>query len=79
LWADDGDPISGIDVQSVAVHEIGHSLSQAHFGKVFYKKNGDIKASPRAVMNALYTSPFKELTGTDKGGHCSIWGEWPNN
>jgi len=54
-WTNDDDP--GIDVEIVAVHELGHGLSQAHFGKVFTKKNGDLKVLPRAVMNALYTGP----------------------
>jgi hypothetical protein len=76
-WADDG--VSNIDVESVAVHEIGHGLSQAHFGTVRIKNDGTLKASPRAVMNALYSSPFPVLKGTDKGGHCSNWGQWPNN
>ncbi len=37
-WADDG--VTNIDVESVAVHEIGHGLSQAHFGKVSVNKKG---------------------------------------
>lgn len=76
-WADDG--FTNIDVESVAVHEIGHGLSQAHFGKVVIKKNGDLKTSPRTVMNALYAEPFRVLKETDNGGHCSIWAKWPKN
>ena len=76
-WADDGS--TSIDVESVAVHEIGHGLSQGHFGMVMFKNKGALKASPRAVMNALYTGPFTALTGTDNGGHCSNWSQWPNN
>ncbi len=76
-WADDGS--TNVDVESVALHEIGHGLSQAHFGKVWLKNDGSLKASPRAVMNALYAAPFRALVGTDIGGHCSNWGEWPNN
>jgi len=78
LWADDGS--TNIDVESVAVHEAGHGLSQAHFGKVFISdKNGKVHFSPLAVMNAVYTGPQQELLGTDYGGHCSNWAEWPNN
>ena len=40
---------------------------------------GAQKASPKAVMNALYVAPFRDLTGSDEGGHCSIWAQWPNN
>jgi len=77
VWADDG--VSNIDVESVAVHEAGHGLSQAHFGKVWLKNDGSLAASPRAVMNALYAAPYRELAGTDNGGHCSNWAGWPNN
>ncbi len=76
-WADDG--VSNFDVETVALHEAGHGLSQAHFGKVWFKENGELKASPRAVMNALYAGPLRSPLGTDKGGHCSNWANWPNN
>lgn len=76
-WKDNG--VNDIDVQSIAVHESGHGLSQAHFGTVALKNDGRLQASPRAVMNALYSSPFRDLTGTDNAGHCSNWGNWPNN
>ena len=74
-WADDG--VADIDVESVAVHEAGHGLSQGHFGKVWLKNDGTLDASPRAVMNALYAAPFRNLAGTDAAGHCSIWQTWP--
>ena len=76
-WRDDG--VANIDVETVAVHEFGHGLSQAHFGKVVFKNDGSLKASPRAVMNALYAGPFRDLTGTDNAGHCGNWASWPNN
>lgn len=74
-WAIDGN----IDVETVALHEAGHGLSQGHFGKGFIKPNGTLQLAPQAVMNAAYTGPQQSLAGTDNGGHCSIWGEWPNN
>jgi len=76
-WADNG--VNNVDVESVAVHEAGHGLSQAHFGKVFIDNNGGINFAPRAIMNAVYVSPSRELFGTDDAGHCSNWGDWPNN
>lgn len=69
----------GADVESIALHEIGHGLSQAHFGTIKIKNDGTLQASPRAVMNALYSGVLTDLEGTDNGGHCSIWGNWPNN
>src|SRR5215475_6406626 len=69
-----------IDVQTVALHESGHGLSQGHFGKAFgTDANGKIHFSPLAVMNAAYSGVQQDLQGTDNGGHCSIWGSWPNN
>ncbi|MEX2592387.1 MAG: hypothetical protein WD426_06405 [Anditalea sp.] len=74
-WSDG----SGIDVETVALHEMGHGLSQAHFGKAFIKRNGQVQFAPRAVMNAAYSGVQTKVSGTDQGGHCSIWGNWPNN
>jgi len=69
-----------IDVQTVALHESGHGLSQGHFGKAFVTDaNGKIHFSPLAVMNAAYSGIQQDLKGTDNGGHCSIWASWPNN
>ena len=70
---------SDVDVETVALHEAGHGLSQAHFGTVALKNDGSLMASPRAVMNALYAGPLQALTGTDDGGHCSNWAQWPIN
>lgn len=72
-----------IDVESIALHEAGHGLSQGHFGKVFFDGKGTqtptlqhLHFSPRAVMNALYWETQRELLGTDRSGHCSIWSSW---
>jgi len=73
VWAIGGN----IDVESVAVHEAGHGLSQAHFGNILIKNDGSVQASPRAVMNALYTGVLQRLLGTDDAGHCSLWADWP--
>lgn len=68
------------DIETVALHEAGHGLSQAHFGKLFRTDaNGRFHFSPRAVMNAGYTGVQRNLTATDTAGHCSNWGSWPNN
>lgn len=80
-WSTTG---AGIDYQTVALHEFGHGLSQQHFGRLFAVNNKDgsvrkFQFSPRAVMNAGYTGPQRDLAGTDNGGHCSLWGSWPNN
>lgn len=62
LWSDQG-MTPGVDVETVALHEGGHGLSQAYFGKGFRKKKGGIQT---------------EIDGTVNGGHCSNWANWPN-
>ena len=73
-WSDG----SGIDVETIALHEAGHGLSQAHFGKLFQNRSG-FHFAPRAVMNAGYTGVQTSINATDNAGHCSNWAEWPNN
>lgn len=75
-WAD-GDHY---DVETIALHEAGHGLSQGHFGKAF-RTNGNNKLhfAPRAVMNAAYSGIQTEINGSDNGGHCSNWASWPAN
>lgn len=68
-----------VDVETVALHEAGHGLSQAHFGKLFQTDaNGSFHFAPRSAMNAGYTGVQQALTGTDRAGHCTLWGSWPN-
>ena len=68
-----------IDVESIALHESGHGLSQTHFGDISQiDANGRIVFAPRSVMNAIYSGVQQELTGTDLGGHCSNWANWPH-
>jgi hypothetical protein len=68
------------DVEGTALHETGHGLGQAHFGKIFITlANGKVHFSPFAVMNAVDPGfPTQVLQGSDRGGHCSIWASWPN-
>ena len=68
------------DVQGTALHETGHGLGQGHFGKIFQTvANGKVHFAPFAVMNAVDPGfPTQVLQGTDRGGHCSIWANWPN-
>ena len=68
------------DIETVALHEAGHGLSQAHFGSAFADAGtGQLHFSPRAVMNAAYSGIQTEITETDNGGHCSNWSSWPGN
>ena len=76
-WNVDGNSID-IDVESVALHEAGHGLSQAHFGKLFQiNRTLRFQFAPRAVMNAGYTGVQTEIGKTDNAGHCGNWDTWP--
>lgn len=57
----------GIDLESVAVHEIGHSLGIGHIG-----------APLEATMNPVYTGEHRVLEPLDGAALCTIWGRWPN-
>jgi hypothetical protein len=78
-WGIDTDNSTAIDVESVALHESGHGLDQAHFGKIFGTvSNLRLHIAPLAVMNAAIVFPLHSLLGTDMAGHCSLWGSWPS-
>jgi hypothetical protein len=57
----------GIDVESVALHENGHSLGLGHFGP-----------PPVAVMNPAYAGIRHDPLPIDHAGLCALWASWPN-
>lgn len=68
------------DIETVALHEFGHGISQGHFGTIFLDGGqGNVHFAPRAVMNAAYSGIQQQIAETDNAGHCSIWAQWPNN
>lgn len=83
-WADNGlegtqpDGIRYFDFPAVAIHEVGHGFSAAHFGSIGVQ-NGRLVTNPTAIMNAIYSGVQRDLTGRDTGSHCSNWAQWPNN
>ena len=82
-WQDEPNDVlfNGVyDFETVVLHEVGHGLNQEHFGKLFGTiANGKLHYAPYALMNAGYTITQREITATDNAGHCSNWGDWPNN
>lgn len=82
-WADNGlegtqpNGMRLFDFPTVAIHEVGHGLSAAHFGLIGRQK-GALVARPRAIMNAIYGGLLRELAGRDVGSHCANWAQWPN-
>jgi hypothetical protein len=58
--------LPGVDVETVALHENGHSLGIGHFGP-----------PPVAVMNPVYGGIRQSPFPTDHAGMCAVWGSWP--
>jgi hypothetical protein len=57
----------GIDVETVALHENGHSLGIGHFGP-----------PPDAVLNPVYAGIRQSPLPPDQAGMNTIWSSWPN-
>jgi hypothetical protein len=58
--------LPGIDVETVALHESGHSLCVGHFGP-----------PPKAVMNPVYAGIRQSPFPVDHASMCTVWGSWP--
>jgi len=58
--------LPGIDVETVALHENGHSLGIGHFGP-----------PPIAVMNPVYGGIRHTPFSVDNAGMCAVFASWP--
>ncbi|MFQ5772803.1 MAG: matrixin family metalloprotease [bacterium] len=59
-------PLPGIDVETVALHENGHSLGIGHFGP-----------PPDAVLNPVYAGIRQSPFPADQAGMEAVWASWP--
>jgi hypothetical protein len=55
------------DLESVALHETGHSIGLGHVGPPL-----------EAVMNPVYAGASTSLKPLDQAALCSVWARWPN-
>ena len=79
VWTTSGLADDGIDIETVALHENGHALELAHFGKIFGTLgNLRLHVAPRAVMNAAILGTLRSPLGTDNGAFCGVWADWPS-
>ena len=58
--------LPGIDVETVGLHENGHSLQLGHFGP-----------PPNAVRNPVYAGIRQSPLAIDNSGMCGVWASWP--
>lgn len=66
-WTTGQMALPAIDVQTVALHENGHSLGVGHFGR-----------PPNAVMSTPYGGPDISPLPTDRAAMAAVFGSWPN-
>ncbi len=59
-------PLPGIDVETIGLHENGHSLGLGHFGP-----------PPAAVMNPVYAGIRQAPLPPEHAGMSSLWRRWP--
>lgn len=82
-WSDGTLP--GIDMESVILHEFGHTLNLGHFGilqRFTDTETGESELvyQPVNTMNAIYIGELRNFLGpNDKGNFCESWGSWPWN
>jgi hypothetical protein len=57
----------GMDLQTVALHEVGHSLGLGHVGPPL-----------EAIMGPVYSGVNRSLKPIDGAALCTVWGRWPN-
>jgi hypothetical protein len=58
--------LPGIDVETIALHENGHSLGLGHFGP-----------PPVALLNPVYGGIMQAPLAVDNAGMATIWAAWP--
>jgi hypothetical protein len=66
----------GMDVQTIALHELGHALDLDHMGAVFTDPRGVVHESPIAIMNPLAVRSKRVPFGTDAAALCSNFATW---
>ena len=72
-----------IDVETIALHELGHALGMDHFGRteVILDEEGNfvdliINENSATLMNTNAYFQNREVSGSDKASFCGLYGNW---
>jgi hypothetical protein len=78
-----GNTLFFIDLESIVLHELGHALGMDHFGrtKVILDEEGNlvdviINQNSVNVMNTANFFVKRDLSGSDNGSFCGLYGNW---
>lgn len=78
-----GNTLFYIDLESIVLHELGHALGMDHFGrtKVILDEDGNLVdlIINRNSVNLMNTNNYfvkRDLSGSDVGSFCQLYGNW---
>lgn len=78
-----GNSLFYIDLESIVLHELGHALGMDHFGRTKFILDEDgnlvdviLNENSVSVMNTNNFFVKRELTGSDNGSFCGLYGSW---
>lgn len=69
------DPFSVFDLQTVALHESGHTFGLGHFGRLL-ENHGGFHVNGHNIMTNLYLGPVRTVSGIPTGTFCGLYGNW---